>query len=94
MSPTKVSELISGDCVQKKSIMDEYQWSLPKDVEKVARNELREDENSCTQGLLAFRQWISKNSDVQNINIGMITAIYTHIYGVCSLKCIALSLHK
>lgn len=45
---------------------------LSKDVQQVALNELREDESSRTQSLVAFRQWISKNTDIQNINCGMI----------------------
>lgn len=78
MSPTKVSVRVAGDHLQMQSVTDNHLWtstesrSLPKDIVKLACDELREDENSRTQSLLAFRQWISKNSDVQNVNTGMI----------------------
>ncbi|VVC28504.1 Cellular retinaldehyde binding/alpha-tocopherol transport,CRAL/TRIO, N-terminal domain,CRAL-TRIO lipid [Cinara cedri] len=75
MSPTKVSEMSAGYFSHGSQSEMTEDWcrppepcTLPKDVQLVALKELREDENIRTQSLLAFRQWISKSSDVQNIN--------------------------
>jgi len=66
MSPTKVSEIAVED-----SSMSVEPCTLPKNVQQVALDELREDEHTRTQCLLAFRQWISQNTDIQNINTGI-----------------------
>lgn len=78
MPPIKVSEMAVGYCTRNLQSATVKDWwpspepcTLPKDVQLVAFNELREDENIRTQNLLAFRQWISKSSDVQNINTGI-----------------------
>lgn len=74
MSPSKVSTTVGEDC---SNLMTDWssasveKCTLPEDVQQVALKELREDESSRSQMLMAFRQWISKNPDVQNINMGI-----------------------
>lgn len=72
MSPSKVSTIAGGECLQLITDWSVEKCMLPKDVQQVALKELREDESTRLQMLIAFRQWIAKNQDVQNINIGMI----------------------
>lgn len=77
MSQTNVSEIAVGDNLQNHSDICHDLFSsvkpctLPEDVQQVALQELREDENARQQCLLGFRQWIFQNPDVQNINTGM-----------------------
>lgn len=69
MSPTKIiSENAVDDCQQ--SAADAKSTELPKYVQQVALNELREDENTRTQSLLAFQQWVMKNPDITNVSTG------------------------
>lgn len=69
MSPTKIiSEDAADDCQQ--SAVDVKSAELPKYVQQVALNELREDESTRTQSLLAFRQWVMKNPDIANVSTG------------------------
>lgn len=69
MSPSKIiSEVAVDDCQQ--SAADAKSAELPKDVQQVALDELREDESTRTQSLLAFRQWVMKNPDITNISTG------------------------
>lgn len=76
MSSNKVSKMFAEDWQKQPSTKD--WWAsvepclLPKEVQKVASQELRENENARNQSLVAFQQWVSKNPDVQNINTGMI----------------------
>lgn len=79
MAPTIVSETIAEGCLQKQSAQT-GDWGstvgpgkLPEHVQEVALKELREDENTRKQCLSAFRQWISKNPDIQNVNTGKTT---------------------
>uniref|UniRef100_A0A2S2QH58 Clavesin-2 n=1 Tax=Sipha flava TaxID=143950 RepID=A0A2S2QH58_9HEMI len=74
MASTIVSETIAG--LPKQLAPTDDQWSttveqckLPKTVREIALKELREDENTREQCLLAFRQWILKNPDIQNVDI-------------------------
>lgn len=44
--------------------------TIPEFVKHVANVELREDDGTREQALEAFRDWISKNTDVKNIHTG------------------------
>jgi len=84
MSPTNITEIDVRDHLQSKAKDDCTTFvepcMLPKDVQEVALNELRENESIRTQSLLAFRQWISKNTDIENVNCGTINDIkYTTV---------------
>lgn len=76
MSPTKASDITVGDDDQKKHTDDWWACfepcALPKHVQEVALIQLRENESARNQAISAFRQWISKNSDIQNVNTGMV----------------------
>lgn len=87
MPPIKVSEVAVEYCSHDLQSAKAEDWwptaepcTLPKDVQLVASNELREDENIRAQSLLAFRQWISKSSDVQNINTGTSSYIIVNFH--------------
>ncbi|XP_008182446.2 clavesin-2 isoform X1 [Acyrthosiphon pisum] len=72
MSPTKASDITVGDDDQKKHTDDWWACSepcaLPKHVQEVALIQLRENESVRNQAISAFRQWILKNADIQNVN--------------------------
>lgn len=69
MSPTKIIfEDAVDDCQQPAT--DAKSTELPKHVQQVALNELREDESTRTQSILAFRQWVMKNPDITNVSTG------------------------
>jgi len=77
MSPTNITETDARDHLQMESAKDDCTafaepCTLPKNVQQVALNELREDESARTQSLSAFRQWISKNTDIENIDSGTV----------------------
>ncbi|CAH1389628.1 unnamed protein product [Nezara viridula] len=48
---------------------EKIECTLTKEVEKLAKKELREDETIKEQTLAQFRDWIRKNHDLQNIRI-------------------------
>uniref|UniRef100_A0A2S2PB09 Retinaldehyde-binding protein 1 n=1 Tax=Schizaphis graminum TaxID=13262 RepID=A0A2S2PB09_SCHGA len=73
MSPTKASDIAVGDDCQKKHMATD-DWcacfetcTLPKHIQEVALIQLRENESTRKQAISAFRQWISKNADIQNV---------------------------
>ncbi|XP_050432908.1 retinaldehyde-binding protein 1 isoform X2 [Adelges cooleyi] len=72
MPSTDVAEIMVGGCWEKSSTADLWpsvdSCRLPKSVEIVAFNELREDEHARNHSLLAFRRWVAQNKDIQNIN--------------------------
>lgn len=76
MSLTKASDITVGDD-RKKQTTDDW-WSgfepctLPEHIQQVALIELRENESVRNQAISAFRQWILKNADIQNVNTGMV----------------------
>ncbi|XP_015371768.1 PREDICTED: clavesin-2-like [Diuraphis noxia] len=75
MSPTKASDnTVNDDCQKNYMAPDDWCTSsydsctLPKHIQEVALIQLRENESVRKQAISAFRQWISKNMDVQNVN--------------------------
>jgi len=78
MSPTKASDItVNDDCQKKHMATDDWfacyePCALPKHIQEVALIELRENESARNQAISAFRQWISKNADIQNVNTGMV----------------------
>jgi len=92
MLPTKAFDItVSNDCQKKQMASDDW-WTcfepctLPKHIQEVALIELRENESARKQGISAFRQWISKNVDLQNVNTGMIINNYILKYYNIRLK--------
>jgi len=81
MSPTKASV---GDDDQKKHTDDWWTCvepcALPKHIQEVALIELRENESARNQAIYAFRQWIFKNADIQNVNTGMVNNYILKFY--------------
>jgi len=78
MSLTNASDITVDDGYQKKPSATDEWWkcfepcALPKHVQEVALIQLRENESARNQAISAFRQWILKNSDIQNVNTGMV----------------------
>jgi len=78
MSSTKVSDITVDDDYQKKHTATDDWWTsfepcaLPKHIQEMALIQLRENENARNQAISAFRQWILKNADIQNVNTGMV----------------------
>jgi hypothetical protein len=79
MSPTKASDIVSvgNDCQKKHMATDDWctcfeTCTLPKHIQEVALIQLRENESARKQAISAFRQWISKNADIQNVITGMV----------------------
>ena len=60
----------SNDFVNKVS-KNENETELPEFAVRVAKSELREDKQTRDQMLDAFRDWIAKNPDIKNVDIGM-----------------------
>lgn len=79
MSSTKASDITVDDDYQKKHTATDDWWTsfkplstLPKHIQEVALIQLRENESARNQAISAFRQWILKNADIQNVNTGMV----------------------
>ena len=51
---------------------------LTEDVLKVAKKELREDEQIKEQTLTQFREWIRQNKDLKNVRTGKLPANVLH----------------
>jgi len=81
MSPTKASDnTVNDDCQKKNTAPDDWcasyyeSCTLPKHIQEVALIQLRENESARKQAISAFRQWISKNMDIQNVNTGIVNS--------------------
>lgn len=51
---------------------DEYECTLPEEIQKMAKDELREDKNTRDQALEQMRNWIKMNPRIQNSRLGEI----------------------
>lgn len=51
---------------------DEYECTLSKETQKMAKDELREDKNTRDQALEQMRNWIKMNPRIQNCRLGEI----------------------
>lgn len=49
---------------------DEYVCTLPEETQRIAREELREDESTRTQALASMRHWIMNNPRIVNCRLG------------------------
>lgn len=56
---------------------EKYVCSLPEDVQKIALEELREDENIRDQSLEQMREWITKHPNIKRCRTG-ISSIYLY----------------
>lgn len=52
------------------SDVDVYVCKLSADTQKIAKEELREDEDTRTQALASLRDWIKQNPRVANCRLG------------------------
>lgn len=51
---------------------DEYECTLSEDIQKMAKDELREDKNTRDQALEQMRNWIKMNPRILNCRLGEI----------------------
>lgn len=64
---------------------DNYECSLPKETQKLAKEELREDKNTRDQALEQIRNWIKLNPRIQNCRLGeRIISSFSKIIRSCS----------
>jgi hypothetical protein len=49
---------------------DTYECTLSPELQKMAKDELREDESTRTQSLAQFREWIAKHPHIKRCRTG------------------------
>lgn len=89
MSPTISDDTVGADCQKNHTSTDDWcscfeTCTLPKHIQEVALIELRENESARRQAISSFRQWISKNADVQNVITGMVNNYILKYYYIQS----------
>lgn len=79
MSPACAEETVSMAFLQLNmsdrewvSQPDEYVCTLSDETRSIAKEELREDDNSCKTALASMREWIIQNPRIRNCRMGNI----------------------